>query len=212
MRRDLRFFRVQAFGLSPVFFAVAVALPVGVFCYYWLFAGGALSVSGDDLPRKLAFALKVGISAGITEEVLFRGYIMKLVENRWNKAIAALAPSVLFASGHLFGGMGAADVLLVFVAGTAVGVMFSLIAYARETVGNSIVVHAVWNFLMLGVFGISTHAGKGRILLCAYESDSLLLTGGRFGVESGLPAIVAYLLVIAAVAAVLARRRKASAR
>ena len=62
------------------------------------------------------------------------------------------------------------DFLLLMVAGTSVGIMFSPIALQSGTVTN---------------------------YLYKYEllSKNVWLTGGKFGVESALPAVVGYILV-----------------
>lgn len=90
---SLRGWAVAASVLLPVLVAAAF-LPLGEVS---VTRGGPGEVLGT-LAVSLAFALK----AGVTEELLFRGFLMKLVDWRWGKRAAILLPSVLFASAHLF--------------------------------------------------------------------------------------------------------------
>jgi len=145
---------------------------------------------------KIAYTLKFGLTAGINEEFLFRGYIMKLLENRWNKPIAIVIPSVLFASLHFLNGMNSIDVLLLFVAGTTVGIMFSLVTYHKDTVWNSVIIHTIWNMFILGIFEIYTENTSNSIISYVINSNNVLITGGKFGIEAALPAIIGYSIVI----------------
>ena len=43
----------------------------------------------------------MAIKAGILEEMLFGEYIMRLLENKWNKYIAILLPAFLFSLLHI---------------------------------------------------------------------------------------------------------------
>jgi len=146
--------------------------------------------------EKLCFAISIGLSAGVCEEILFRGYIMKLVEIRWNRKIAAFVPSALFALLHISGSMSIIDILQLLLAGITVGVMFSSVTYAKDTVNNSIVIHGVWNFFILGIIGISVKPDTTPLASYVIRSENIWITGGTFGIESGLPAIIGYCIVI----------------
>ena len=81
---SLRGWAVAASVLLPVLVAAAF-LPLGEVS---VTRGGPGEVLGT-LAVSLAFALK----AGVTEELLFRGFLMKLVDWRWGKRAAILLPS-----------------------------------------------------------------------------------------------------------------------
>ena len=127
---------------------------------------------------------------------------MKLVEIRWTRTIAAFVPSALFGLLHTTGGMDIIDILQLLLAGITVGVMFSSVTYAKDTVNNSIVIHGLWNFFILGIAGISLKPDQNVLLSYVIHSENRWITGGRFGIESGLPAIIGYGVVIGLAAAV----------
>ncbi|MFR8460535.1 MAG: lysostaphin resistance A-like protein [Ruthenibacterium lactatiformans] len=77
---------------------------------------------------------------------MFRGVLMTAVERRWNKTAAVLGPSLAFALLHVLGReLSFAGILQLLAAGTAVGVLFSLVAYESGTVWCGAAMHAVWN-------------------------------------------------------------------
>lgn len=142
------------------------------------------------------------LKAGILEELLFRGFIMTLLENRWNKYIAILVPSFLFGLAHIpsMEYFTIAGVILLIISGTLVGIMFSLIAYKGKSISNGALVHAVWNFVMItDILHITTSEGAyGKPLFSIIvPSDNIWLNGGGFGAEASLIAVIGYFLVCA---------------
>lgn len=178
----------------------AVLLPVLVTAVY-LFLPGSFVANPLDTGTKLAFATRgiflAGLGAGVVEELLFRGLLMNAVIQKWGKAAGILAPSLLFASLHIIGmNFSLLSCVQVLVAGTLVGVMFSLIALESHSIWNSAIVHAVWNMIIIGG-GLTVGTEVNEYAACSYvlETRSFLLTGGEFGIESSVVAIAGYLLV-----------------
>ena len=202
LKKQLEFFRINHVKPSPLFIGSSIILPCCVIGFYYFFIEGTLSVNTIKIYEKICFALSIGLSAGVCEEVLFRGYIMKLVEIRWTRTIAAFVPSALFGLLHTTGGMDIIDILQLLLAGITVGVMFSSVTYAKNTVNNSIVIHGLWNFFILGIAGISLKTDQNVLLSYVIHSKNRWITGGRFGIESGLPAIIGYGVVIGLAAAI----------
>lgn len=196
LKVNLSYFRITKPNFSLLWILTAILLPSTVILYYFLFTNGTIYLNNNSILITIAFALKSGLSAGITEEFLFRGFIMKLVENRWNKSVSIILPSIIFASLHLIKGMNSIDVILLFIAGIAVGIMFSLVTYHSETIWNAIIIHTIWNTLILGILCVSPEKASNSIINYVLDNNNILITGGQFGIESALPAIVAYILVI----------------
>lgn len=142
------------------------------------------------------------LKAGVLEEMLFRGFIMTLLERRWNQYAAILAPSLLFGLAHIpsMEYFTIAGVLLLVISGTLVGVMFSLAAYKGNSISDGALMHAVWNFVMVtDILHITTAEGAYGNPICSViiPSDNIWLTGGGFGVEASLIAVTGYALVCA---------------
>ena len=168
----------------------------------FLFLGGDW-YRGDIEPEQMKALITgtiffYGFAAGAVEEMIFRGVIMGMLEQRIRQVKAVLLPSVLFAVVHMVGGsFDVMSMLQLLVSGSLVGILFSLIAIESGSIWNSALVHGIWNMVMAG--GI-LHIGKAIDSQALYNwvlnTDETLWTGGEFGAEASLIAITVYLLVI----------------
>lgn len=179
----------------------AVLLPAYMVIVYLI--AGKLSVNEHTPAERVLLilnSLTLGLQSGFLEEILFRGIFMKSLENRWNKTLAIWAPSLFFSLVHIPGmsSFSVVGILVLIVAGTMVGVMFSMAAYRGSSIANSAIIHAVWNFtLIANVFDISpdTGAGVNSIFSISLPTDNIFITGAEFGIEASIFAIIAYVLV-----------------
>jgi len=171
----------------------------------FLIIGEAAATQLDS--EEIAFAVLesavAALKAGVLEEMLFRGYIMKLLEEGWNKTLAILLPSFLFSLAHIpsmevFSIVG---VLLLVASGTLAGMMFSLVAYKGDSISNSSFIHAIWNFTFVtSILHITTAQGSygEPVFAIVIPSDNVLLTGAGFGMEASIIAIIGYLSICCA--------------
>ena len=189
------------FGVKKWGVILSVILPVFVIVVYLTIGDiyvRALPV--DKIIMTLFASMLISLKAGILEEMLFRGFIMKLMEQKWRKSVAILMPSFIFSLLHIpsmetfsIGGL-----LLLLISGTLVGVMFSLVTYKGKSIGNSVLIHTLWNFAMVtSVLHITTEqAAYGKPIISIFiPNDNILLTGAGFGVEASIVAIEGYALV-----------------
>ena len=212
IKEEMSNFNIPKFKIDVKWFVVAIALPILVSAFYLIFVDGGFERNEITLASKLnllsAGVFFTGFGAGIVEEMVFRGVMMSAIEKRYNKRIAIIIPSLLFGIVHIIGmDFDFLSCVLVVAAGTMVGIMFSLIASETKSIWNSAVVHAFWNIVILGGF-IWIGTEFDEYSLCSYvlESKSFVLTGGEFGIESSLVAVIGYCLVC--VLACLPRERK----
>lgn len=202
LKLPLQDFRICKPQNILVWCVCAFVLPLAVSAFYIFFIPGAFSSSDLDATRKIAVIVRAifrtCLLAGITEELVFRGLIMHVLEIRWGKPIAVIIPSLLFGLLHILNmdSPSIADILFLIVAGTAVGIMFSLIAVQSNSIWASAAVHGIWNLLIIG--GILEISAGPSSAIFSYEvtSKSNLLTGGAFGIEASLPAVAGYGIVI----------------
>ncbi len=211
LKEDICEFNIPRFKISREWLVVAVLLPVLVSVCY-LFMEGTFQVNHIDLNTKLSLVTAgiffTGFGAGIVEELVFRGIIMKVVERRFNRKAAIIAPSVLFGVVHIIGmEFDLLSCILIVFAGTMVGIMFSLIACTTKSVWNSAIVHAIWNMIIIGgILNIGTEFDSYSLYSYVLQTDSFALTGGEFGIEASVIAVIGYCLV-SALAVVLCRKK-----
>ena len=160
------------------------------------------AVGCGDAVLAVAASAMIALKSGILEEMLFRGFMMKLLAVRWNPYIAILVPSFVFGLVHIpaMESFTVGGVALLVASGTMVGVMFSLAAYQGKSVSNSALMHAIWNFVMItSVLHITTAQGAygSPLFQITIPPDNILVTGGGFGIEASFIALVGYVLVCA---------------
>lgn len=200
LKEELAAFCIPKCRIQLKWAVAAVLLPALVSAVYLCFPGRFVS-DPLDMGTKLALVTRgifiAGVGAGIVEELLFRGLLMNAVIKRCGRAAGILAPSLLFASLHIIGmDFSLLSCVQVMIAGTMVGVMFSLIALEGHSVWNSAIVHALWNMIIIGG-GLTIGTETNVYSICSYvlETREFLLTGGEFGIESSVVAVIGYIVV-----------------
>lgn len=181
--------------------AVAVLLPMGVKAIYLFLIPGKLVPSGmnrEEILQTLSAGIFfMGMAAGFVEEMVFRGVILNATRRAWGTKMAVAFPSMLFGLVHILGReFSLGNCLLVVLAGTMVGVMFSLIALESGSAWNGVVVHAVWNVVIIGGgLAIGERADEYSVMTYVLSTKGFAITGGEFGVESSVISLAGYLLV-----------------
>ena len=149
--------------------------------------------------------LGAGVLAGFTEEILFRGILLRLIEG-WVGTWWALAiTSFLFGISHL--GNAHATVFGAVAIALEAGILLGACYLLTRRLWLAIGLHAAWNFVQGGIFGSDiSGTGSGRGLIEARFTGPDLLTGGAMGIEASVVAVV--LCTAAGVAMLLAVRRR----
>lgn len=201
-------------GLKFKWCLIAIVLPLIVTGVYLLFFQGKFvpsDMNGNQIFATLSAGIAfTGIAAGFVEEMVFRGVILNLLKERWNIWIAVIVPSVLFGLVHVIGmDFSLGSCLLVILAGTMVGIMFSLIEIESGSVWNNGLVHAIWNIVIIGGgLSIGEEADSYSVLSYVLDSKAFAITGGEFGVESSVIALIAYIVVAVFAFVMIKKKRK----
>ncbi|RBQ05963.1 CPBP family intramembrane metalloprotease domain-containing protein [Micromonospora sp. LHW51205] len=129
-------------------------------------------------------------AAAVTEELMFRGLLFRLVEERLGTWLSLLLTGVLFGLMHLLN----PDASLWGATAIAIEAGFMLAACyaANRNLWVPIGLHFGWNFAAGGIFGVVVSGnGESAGLLDATTSGSTLLSGGDFGPEGSLYTVAA---------------------
>jgi uncharacterized protein len=144
-------------------------------------------------------------AAAVTEEVIFRGVLFRIVEGWIGTWVALSLTALVFGLSHLLN----EDATLwgaIAIAVAGGGMLVSSYA-ATRTLWLPIGLHFGWNFAQAGIFGAEVSgSGESKGLLESVTSGPTLISGGAFGPEASLYTVVAGVLVTA-VFMVLAHRR-----
>ena len=159
-------FKVKMKWLLTVF-----VLPIVVTGFYFLMLG--------DL-QKGNMDLEKAVTAIVQE------YFLQVSLKKW-----------FFGALHIIGmNFSISSCLQVLIAGTFVGIMFSFIALEQHSVWNGAVVHVMWNIIILGGFlSIGETPDEYSAFSYILKTRSFAITGGEFGIESSIIAIVGYIIV-----------------
>jgi len=144
-------------------------------------------------------------AAAVTEELIFRGVLFRIIEGRIGTWLALALTAALFGMSHLFNAH--ATVWGALSIAVEAGAMLGAAYVATRNLWVPIGVHFAWNFAEGGVFGTNvsgTDSPQG--LLHGVLSGPTAISGGEFGPEASVYALAVGVLVTV-VFLMVARRR-----
>jgi len=167
-------------------------------------AFGGYRVIGQNPAGVLLPVLAISITSGVTEEIMLRGIFFRLIESWLGSWIALILSAAVFGALHL--GNPNASLLAGSAIALEAGVMLAALYMLTRRLWAAIGLHAAWNLSQGGIYGIAVSGFKQDGILIPRVSGSDLLTGGSFGAEASLPAIIVC-TAFGIAALVLAHRR-----
>ncbi len=130
----------------------------------------------------------MALISGVGEEILLRGVFFRYAED-WLGSWAALGLSAaLFGALHI--GNPNATLLAAFAITIEAGIMLAAIYMITRRLWAAMGLHFAWNFVQGGIYGIAVSGNSTKGVLIAQSSGSDLITGGSFGAEASLPAMI----------------------
>jgi membrane protease YdiL (CAAX protease family) len=136
-------------------------------------------------------AAGLSIQAALVEEVLVRGVALRLLWRAFGPLSAFVISAAIFGLAHLSnpGGAIVAAVCVALEAGVMLGAFYALTGRLWMSIG----VHAAWNFAQGYLFGAAVSGasmGPALVSSTARSGAATSLTGGAFGPEASLPALL----------------------
>lgn len=129
----------------------------------------------------LAFAFGLMLIVAIGEELVFRGYLLGNMMQSTSKEAALVFSALVFAVLHsLNPDFNLTAFINIFLAGLLLGINFIF----TRNLWFGILLHYNWNFFQGSVLGFPVSGLQLPSLLQQNSSGSVLLTGGRFGLEA----------------------------
>jgi membrane protease YdiL (CAAX protease family) len=141
-RADLSFLNLAA-GVIFLFLAIIILNIISnIVGYYGLFQAEDIRYLLPRTPLEKGFWIVLSLSAGITEEICFRGYVItrmaRITGSVWPGAVLG---AISFGIGHLYQGWGGAVMIMIY------GFLFSLLFLARGSLIPCIIAHALQDML-----------------------------------------------------------------
>lgn len=166
---------------------------------------GVYKVEGFNSPVFLLPALAMAIQSGMFEELIFRGVLHRSVEAVLGSWAGILISSLAFGLIHLVNpGATIGDAIYISV---EAGLLLSAAYLVTRRLWICIGFHMSWNYVQSAVFSgaVSGNAAEPGLLKATIEGAELL-TGGAFGMEHSIVALV-YCTTIGVILLMIAIRR-----
>ena len=137
------------------------------------------------LPLPLLRAFCMFLVVAVYEEIIFRGILFRLIDDRWNTGVALIVSALVFGFVHMMNSGASlwSSLAIAIEAGLLLGAAFKF----SKTLWLPIGIHWAWNFVQGNVFGFRVSGGDaGDHIISAIISGPDLVTGGVFGAEASV--------------------------
>ncbi|MFD0977044.1 CPBP family intramembrane glutamic endopeptidase [Salinimicrobium gaetbulicola] len=154
-----------------------------------------------DLSQLIATIL-IFILVSFTEEILFRGYILRNLMYSFNKYFALILSASIFSFLHGFNPnidiIGFANI---FLAGILLGITY----IHTKSLWFPMALHFSWNFFQ-AILGFKVSGQNSYSMIRFSMTEPTLLNGGAFGFEGSILALIT--MIVSIIAIILYYRRK----
>ncbi|HET7817634.1 MAG TPA: CPBP family intramembrane glutamic endopeptidase [Sphingomicrobium sp.] len=145
-------------------------------------------VGGGGFAAFLPALIGMTIIPGFMEELLFRGILFRWIEELAGSWVALAVTSALFGLAHMFNPN--ASLLSSFAIAVEAGVLLGGLYMLTRSLWAPIGLHAAWNFTQGFIYDVPVSGHDSEGLVEAQLSGPELLSGGAFGLEASLIAMV----------------------
>jgi membrane protease YdiL (CAAX protease family) len=167
---------------------------------------GGFRVIAVNPASTLIIPFTVAFTVSILEEILLRGIVFRITEEKWGSVIALIISGLIFAGLHL---VNPHVTLVSILCITVVGVLLGAAYMYYRNLWVPIAIHFAWNFTQNGIFGAITSGNeKTSSLLTTQITGSELLTGGQFGPEGSIQAVSLCLIAAIVIIRILYKQDK----
>ena len=129
------------------------------------------------------------LAVAVGEEIICRGVIFRLIDERWNTWVALLVSALLFGWMHI------SNDNATWWSSMAISIEAGLLLAAAYkwsgTLWVPIGIHWAWNYVQGNVFGCAVSGSKaGTTILATTVNGPDIITGGAFGPEASIIAVL----------------------
>jgi uncharacterized protein len=148
---------------------------------------GGFKIIAINPVSTLIIPFTVAFTIAIIEEILLRGIVFRITEEKWGSKIALIISGVIFGGVHL---INPHVTIISFLCITVVGVLFAAAYMYYRNLWMPIAIHFAWNFTQNGIFGAVTSGNeKTNSLFTTNITGHEIITGGEFGPEGSIQAL-----------------------
>ncbi|MBF4515186.1 CPBP family intramembrane metalloprotease [Flavobacterium sp. ANB] len=174
--------------VKNLFIGAAIGFVLQSLTILVIYLNGSYSVVKINPISFILIPFAIMFTVAIIEEILVRGIIFRIMEEKLGSYIALTFSAVLFGVLHLANPNGT---LISGICITTAGFLFGAIFIYSRNLWIPIALHFAWNFTQSGIFGAITSGNeKTNSLIEAKIQGPEFITGGAFGPEGSIQAII----------------------
>lgn len=193
---------VTEFSIKGLFKNIGIGISIGFILQSLIilvmYLNGNYSVINVNPVSFIIIPLITMFTVAIIEEILVRGIILRIMEEKLGSYISLAVSSLIFGILHL---ANPHTTLLSSLCITAAGFLLGAAFIYSRNLWFPIALHFAWNFTQSGIYGAITSGNEQTgSLLAAKIQGPEIMTGGEFGPEGSIQAtlfcVVASILLL----------------
>ena len=171
-----------------------------------IYLGGGFTIISINSILFIIPSLTMAFTSAIFEEILFRGIIFRIIEEKLGSYLALIVSALIFGLLHLAN----PNSSLINALGLAIqaGLLLASAYIYSRSLWFPIAIHFAWNFTQAGIFGATVSGNSlSKSLLTTKIQGVEWLSGGRFGPEGSIQATI-FCLIATIVLLILSIKQK----
>ena len=153
-------------------------------------ASGCAAVSWKGFSGEGQFnMLMLFLAVAVGEEIVCRGVIFRLIDERWNTWVALLVSALLFGWMHISNDNATwwSSLAIAIEAGLLLGAAYKWSGNLWVPIG----IHWAWNYTQGNIFGLAVSgANTNETILATTVNGPDIITGGAFGPEASILTVI----------------------
>jgi len=192
--------------LKKLFAGISIGSGLQVLTILVIYLFGSFTIIAVNPFSAVVIPFTVAFTVAIIEEILLRGIVFRITEEKWGSTIALITSGLIFAGLHL---LNPHVTIISILCITVVGVLLGAAYIYYRSLWVAIAIHFAWNFTQNGIFGAITSGNeKTTSLFTTKISGPEILTGGQFGPEGSIEAVLFCLIVAVIILRKLVKKNK----
>lgn len=184
---------VNEFSTNRLFKSLTIGFIIGVvlqsLTILVIYLKGGYSIVSINPILFLVPPLTMAFTSAIFEEILMRGIIFRITEEKLGSYFALFISAILFGAMHL----GNPNSSLIMAIGLAIqaGLLLAAAYIYSRNLWFPIAIHFAWNFTQTAIYGANVSgATMSKTLITSKIEGAEWFTGGEFGPEGSIQATV----------------------
>lgn len=202
--------KVTEFATTQIWKRLLAGLIIGTFLQlltiYIIYLFGDFKIISINKISTIIIPFTVAFTVAIFEEILMRGIIFRITEEKLGSIIALVISGAIFGGLHIFSPHYTfLSVLSICIA----GILFGASYIYHRNLWLPIAIHFAWNFTQNGIFGATTSGiEETSSLLTTSIKGKEIITGGLFGPEGSIQALLFLIIATAIIIRLLYKQNK----